>query len=248
MGCLQSTPRAAAGGEPAVSSQPLKPEPTHPPLKEEARRPPEPEVPAECQAAVSINDVAIVQKTQVVTPLAVKQAVIQPAGETVLSPPSVVGAVETPPPERVASGIAAAAVSTSAAVPEGLDAAACGVSLRFFRRFFREHAASITTDITTREIVESMVKTATAARRCRYADLVPAADLWAPSKGPMYMIVHSWDIQYSTLVNRLNERFHKEVDADVYLWLDLFAIDQWRPVECASARRVLCRPALLLQM
>lgn len=112
-----------------------------------------------------------------------------------------------------------------------LDIASSGVSLRWFRRFFRENAAT-KPDITTREVLELFVKPQTSNGEVRYASLVPPADIWGPGKGTMYHIVHAWDTQFSTLVNRLNERFHKDNDSQVFLWLDLFAVNPWHPSEC----------------
>lgn len=142
-------------------------------------------------------------------------------------------AAASPPVDPRASRQSLARTSTAAAP---LDLAASGVSLRYFRRFFRENAAT-KPDITTREVVEMFVRPATADGEVRFASLVPPEDIWAPGKGTMYLIVHAWDAQFSTLVNRLNERFHKDTDSKVFLWLDLFAVNPWHPSECAPTPR-----------
>lgn len=84
-----------------------------------------------------------------------------------------------------ARSAATAAESASAAAVQARTVAGrvaeLAVSLRFLARFAAQHVKG---DITTGDLVETVIKPATAAKKCRYVDLdgVSPADVWSPSR------------------------------------------------------------------
>lgn len=227
MGCIQSKD-AAPGGGAGPARVPEKQSPAAP----VADKPSQPTAAASLQppAAVTLGEISLEEKPGAVTMNGELNG-FHGAAEKVASseqPSALQSSASDVPPQPMCQGMRRTASATAP-----LDIASCGVSLRFIRRFFRE-VATTKPDISSREVVEMFIKPATQQGEVRYSSLVPPEDIWSPGKGNMYLIVHAWDTQFSTLVNRLNERFHKEADSKVFIWIDLFAVNPWNPVECAS--------------
>ena len=106
--------------------------------------------------------------------------------------------------------------------------AACAVSLAFLSDFYtrcvvpeEERSGAL---LTTQEVVESIIKSATLASKCNFVALVPAAV--AP---PTAFASHAFCNPFSLLVSALEEHFMNAVATDVYIWVDIFAINQHDP-------------------
>ena len=106
--------------------------------------------------------------------------------------------------------------------------AACAVSLSFLSDFYascvvpeEERSGAL---LTTGDVVRRIIKPATLAAKSNFAALVPAAV--AP---PTAFASHAFGNPFSLLVSALEEHFMNAVAADVYIWVDIFAINQHDP-------------------
>ncbi len=72
------------------------------------------------------------------------------------------------------------------------------------------------------EVVERFVTGPTLATGCRYVDsgLVPAHAAGPPT----FFVVHRWADRFSLLVEALQAFLEGEEPAEVFVWLDLFAV------------------------
>jgi hypothetical protein len=153
--------------------------------------------------------------------------------------------VTTRPQERVLAPLRAAWSGGSACVsefapaalwpPEGtsqLDAAAagviaaCGVSLAFLTDFAARRVAPLGAGATTRDVVNLVVKPATGpGLATRYADLLPREQVGSPAA----FVSHAFDNRFSLLLDALTAHFAGDDAARVYVWLDIFAVNQHNP-------------------
>ncbi|GFR47675.1 hypothetical protein Agub_g9420, partial [Astrephomene gubernaculifera] len=136
-------------------------------------------------------------------------------------------------------------VSTAAAHPERHISRAA-VSLAFLKRFVEEHKLS-ERKLTTRQLVCDIIKPATAAADCRYGYtevmLQDAGQQAAVSQGkPFYFISHAWSRPCMETFDMVCHHFKPEQqrmwrrrdgqalpplsDEEVFVWLDIFAINQ----------------------
>ena len=123
--------------------------------------------------------------------------------------------------------------------------AACAVSLAFLRDFYARCVAPLElgraggTPLTTKEVVQRLIMPATrsaAALPCNFASLVPGAV--AP---PTAFASHAFGNPFRLLVCALEEHFMNALAADVYVWVDVFAINQHDPGTDLHGGRSLAR-------
>ena len=130
------------------------------------------------------------------------------------------------------------------------DVAGCAVSLAFLLDFYDTCIRPVETAnserLTTKAVVETMIKPATRDRRCHFAQLVPKA-VRAPHQPLTAFISHAfggcgqhgweWECECAPpgvghaalLLAALAEQFDHAVAAEVFVWLHIFAINQHMP-------------------
>ena len=169
-----------------------------------------------------------------------------------LAPAEAPGATDEGLLASASAGVAALALSDarggadSASVPKPDDAAmervaACAVSLAFLSDFYTRCVAPLESDgaaLSTKEVVERLIKPATLAEGVsrNFASLVRGAV--AP---PVAFASHAFSNPFRLLVSALEEHFMNAVAADVYVWVDIFAINQHTPGADLHGGRALAR-------
>jgi hypothetical protein len=123
---------------------------------------------------------------------------------------------------------AAAPLQASDAAVQAI--AACGVSLAFLADFAARHVASLGDAATTRDVVQRVIKPATAGAgpgggTMRYTDLLPPSAVGAPAA----FVSHAFDNRFGLLTAALAAHFAGADPATVFVWLDIFAINQHDP-------------------
>ena len=116
--------------------------------------------------------------------------------------------------------------------------AACAVSLAFLSDFCARCVKPLEHDgapLTTGQVVAQLVKPTTSAS-CNFASLVPAA-----VGRPTAFASHAFGNPFSLLVSALEEHFMNAVAKDVYIWVDIFAINQHNPGADLHGGRALAR-------
>ena len=123
------------------------------------------------------------------------------------------------------------------------DPAFGAVSLAFLKAFYSEHVAPLdalnlddsgaAVALTTKEVVERVIKPLTAGARCRYIEL-DGAPQWAPSKAeeePLWFASHAFGNPFRLVVDALSAHFEAAGarDEEAWVWLDVFAISQHDP-------------------
>ncbi|KAG1671285.1 hypothetical protein FOA52_010856 [Chlamydomonas sp. UWO 241] len=101
--------------------------------------------------------------------------------------------------------------------------------------FLAQHPEVAAKKMSTQQVIDTIIKPATAARNCRYADLVGAP---VSDGRPFYFVSHTWSRQFAETVGQLERRFRPEAQhvwrrgqpliplGDVFVWFDIFAINQ----------------------
>ncbi|GLI70609.1 hypothetical protein VaNZ11_015539, partial [Volvox africanus] len=92
------------------------------------------------------------------------------------------------------------------------------VSLEFLLEFARE----IPDEWRTGQVVQELIKAFTAERQSRFTDMVPGRHV----KRPDYFISHKWDSPFHYLVRSVRDYLSGAVPGEVYVWLDIFAVNQ----------------------
>eukprot|EP00004_Rigifila_ramosa_P002010 TRINITY_DN1203_c0_g1_i11.p3 TRINITY_DN1203_c0_g1~~TRINITY_DN1203_c0_g1_i11.p3 ORF type:complete len:144 (+),score=36.09 TRINITY_DN1203_c0_g1_i11:825-1256(+) len=123
-----------------------------------------------------------------------------------------------------------------------------GVSLRFLRDFVARHRRHLD-GLSTAQVCERIVKPATAAARCAYAELAEVRAV-AGLVGPASVFVsHVWAGEFGRLVAVLEEWWAGGgEERECYLWVDVFVNNQhgteerpyewWTGVFADSIRRI----------
>jgi hypothetical protein len=129
--------------------------------------------------------------------------------------------------------------------------AQAAVSLAWLKDLVRQHKLA-ESNMTTFELVMKLVKPATAARRCRYSELLlgdPAQACHVSQGRPFYFVSHAWCRPFAETLGMVARHFEPEQqrlwkqqqqqeaagegpppppallqDSEVYLWFDMFAI------------------------
>ena len=117
--------------------------------------------------------------------------------------------------------------------------AACAVSLAFLRDFYARCVRPLEAGgaaLTTKEVVLRLIMPATEAAACNFAAMVPGAV--AP---PTAFASHAFGNPFGLLVSALEEHFMNAVAADVFVWVDIFAINQHDPGADLHGGRALAR-------
>ncbi|GFR45284.1 hypothetical protein Agub_g6392, partial [Astrephomene gubernaculifera] len=94
----------------------------------------------------------------------------------------------------------------------------CAVSLEFLLEFARE----IPDEWRTGQVVQELIKGFTVGRQSRFTDLMPTRHV----KRPDYFISHKWDSPFHYLVRSVRDYLSGAVPGEVYVWLDIFAVNQ----------------------
>ena len=113
-------------------------------------------------------------------------------------------------------------------VPPPRGVLARGVSLRFLGAWLKMHDTA--DGMTARQLLETVVKPATAAHKCDYAALLgdlTDADSTAVVAPPTHVLAHAWGSRLRDAFQGLQTYFETGWDdaARVYIWLDLLALD-----------------------
>ncbi len=107
-------------------------------------------------------------------------------------------------------------------------------------------------NITTKEVVEQVIKPATLAKKCRYCDLIRCNGKLQSIGRAQAFISHCWGGLFKDLVASIVYTLGND---DAYVWIDIFAVLQhespeqaadlnFEPVICACKGVVLCVPHL----
>ncbi|KAG2484060.1 hypothetical protein HYH03_017080 [Edaphochlamys debaryana] len=94
----------------------------------------------------------------------------------------------------------------------------CAVSLEFLLEFARE----IPDEWRTGQVVQDLVKGYTAPRQSRFTDMMPCRHV----KRPDYFISHKWDSPFHYMVRSVRDHPSGAVPSEVYVWVDIFAVNQ----------------------
>jgi hypothetical protein len=128
----------------------------------------------------------------------------------------------------------------AAAAAAGLErVAATAVSLEFLRDFYVRCVAPLSGGdaLTTKQVVEQLIIPGTAARGARsFASLVPGA-----VSRPTAFASHAFGNPFSLLVAALSAHFSDAISSEVYVWVDVFAINQHDPGADLHGGRALAR-------
>lgn len=110
------------------------------------------------------------------------------------------------------------------------SAATCAVSLAFLLDFHDACVAPLQdrTQLSTQQVVTDIIKPYTLDRRCRFAQVVPAA-VAPPTAQLTVFVSHAFGNPFSLLVATLREHFANAVATEVFVWVDVFAINQHDP-------------------
>jgi WD40 repeat protein len=117
--------------------------------------------------------------------------------------------------------------------------AATAVSLAFLREFYERCVAPLPggAALTTKQVVTDLIMPATAARGApSFASLVPRA-----VSRPTAFASHAFNNPFSLLVAALSGHFADAVASEVFVWVDVFAINQHDPGADLHGGRALAR-------
>ena len=76
----------------------------------------------------------------------------------------------------------------------------------------------------TEEVVAEIVVPDTRKNKCRYVDLLPKNSVSLPT----YFASHVWSAPFLDLIDSLREYIGDNVKQDVFVWIDIFAVNQHR--------------------
>ncbi len=108
----------------------------------------------------------------------------------------------------------------------------CGASLRWLLREFMPRAAP---GLTTKRVVETIVKPATEARQCRYVDLVSEVELISK---PTHFISHCWQAEFAATMAAVAEYFSHDTPGawdDIFVWVDILVSQGAQRLRCLLA-------------
>ena len=111
-----------------------------------------------------------------------------------------------------------------------------GVSLAFLRAFAAALAAAGGGALTTLEVVDGVVRPCTEHLRAAFSRLVPHA-----FGSPVAFASHAWGNPFSQLVELLSEHYSDAPPAEVFVWVDVFAVNQHNPSPDLDNGRALAR-------
>ena len=97
----------------------------------------------------------------------------------------------------------------------------CAVSLGWLFAWVETRKAQLQS-LTTQEVVNTIVVPETSAKCCRYVDLIAENEV----SSPYYFASHVWGAPFLDLVDTLREFFKDSECASVFIWIDIFAINQ----------------------
>ena len=95
--------------------------------------------------------------------------------------------------------------------------------------------------LSTQDVVTQIVIPATKEKKSRYVDLIPESDVSLPTFFASYKNVfiyklilssHVWSAPFLDLIDSLKEYIGKKPKEDVFVWIDIFAVNQHRDSGC----------------
>ena len=93
-----------------------------------------------------------------------------------------------------------------------------GIEVQWLMDFYSERVACLDPEMTTEQVVETIIKPDTAAQGCSYVE-VPGVVCAAPQ----HFVSHAWSRPFHELVECLRRRFASNMSTIV--WIDLFGED-----------------------
>ena len=102
------------------------------------------------------------------------------------------------------------------------------ISLGWLFAWVRQHPQIRSQSMSTGAVVYDIIKPEVKEAGCRYVDLISERKReWAISKGKRYFFIsHGWGRPFMELVEQLRSHFKSAQAQDVFVWLDIFAINQ----------------------
>ena len=99
----------------------------------------------------------------------------------------------------------------------------CAVSWSWLLSFVKENEAKLK-NLSTQDVVDQIVKPATLLNKSRYVDLIPKDCVSLPT----YFASHVWIAPFLDIVESLREHIGDNARDDVFVWIDIFAVNQHR--------------------
>ena len=99
------------------------------------------------------------------------------------------------------------------------------VSLKFLIVFFEKVVQPYRENMTVKEVVEEIIKPFTSSEQCSFIDKVRPNMLVAPHA----FISHAFNNPINIIVNNLKNHFKDAVHREIYIWIDIYIINQHKP-------------------
>lgn len=99
----------------------------------------------------------------------------------------------------------------------------CAVSLYWLYDFVAKRQSDLN-DLCTQDVVTQIIMPETQTANCRYVDLLPDSYVSTPT----YFACHVWTAPFLDLVNSFRQFFNEDLEEckGIYIWIDIFAINQ----------------------
>jgi hypothetical protein len=95
-----------------------------------------------------------------------------------------------------------------------------GVSLHKVQQILKDNPTF--ENLSTKEIVDQHIIPETSKNKCRYLDILSGDD-----RGhAQYFVSHVWDLPFSFMVGCLRSHFAGQEPKKIFLWIDIFAVNQ----------------------
>lgn len=102
-----------------------------------------------------------------------------------------------------------------------------GKSYKVPRDWYDKHSVCDDVDgenLTTKAVVELIIKRECKQSKCRFAELLEPKDVWAEGKGPFTFISHAFSNKFMLVLDSLPEEYTLEkAKKETFIWLDIFA-------------------------
>jgi hypothetical protein len=90
---------------------------------------------------------------------------------------------------------------------------------------FVKNRKGVVEGLSTQDVVNKIIIPETAQKKLRYVELIPDSCVSSPT----YVVTHVWSAPFLDLIGSLQQYFNLKNDEDkksIYLWIDIFAINQ----------------------
>jgi hypothetical protein len=104
----------------------------------------------------------------------------------------------------------------------------CAISLAWLFAWVRQHPQIRSQSMSTGAVVYDIIKPEVKEAGCRYVEMISEKKReWAVSMGKRYFFIsHGWGRPFMELITQLRSHFKSDQAQDVFVWLDIFAINQ----------------------